>query len=149
VTELRITGAEEFGRLSTRLNAADKTIQREFSTALNRATKPIKAKAKASALSTLPSSGGLAARVAGARLSVRRTTRGKNIGIRIVAGSAKQQLAGIDKGSVKHPTFGNRSAWVTQRVNAGWFTRPMLNSASDVRRELLKAMDDVADKLDG
>lgn len=148
MTSVRITGAEEFGRLSARLKDADKSIQREFSASLTRATKPMKAGAKKSALATLPSSGGLAARVASSRLSVRRSTRGKSIGVKIVAGSASSQLEQIDKGRVKHKTFG-RLPWVSQSVASGWFTRPMLNSASDVRRELVKAMEDVARKLDG
>lgn len=149
MTEVRITGAEEFARLSVRLKAADKEINREFSSALTRATKPVKADAKKSALAILPKSGGLAARVASSRLSVRRSTGGKSIGIRITAGSGKQQLDRIDKGVVKHPVFGNRKAWVSQSVAPGWFTRPMLNSATHVRREMSKAMDDVARKLDG
>jgi hypothetical protein len=143
--DLRITGGEELGDLSRALKAAGATgLRRELYRGINRATKPLKAKAQKAAAAELPQSGGLAALVARTKFSTR-TRAGGDPGVTIMA---KGTALATDKGYVSHPVFGNRDAWVRQPVQgAGWFSNTMRESASDVRKEILEAMEDVADQI--
>lgn len=143
--DLRIRGAEQLGDLAKQLRAAGdsgKGIRRELYAGINRATKPLKAEAKQAAASKLPKSGGLAAVVAKSKLSTR-TRAGRDPGVTI---TAKGVGMTTDRGYVRHPVF-NTGAWVRQSVPSGWFTETMRDAAPAVRKELLEAMDDVADKI--
>ena len=148
MADLQITGADKFAKVAKALKqAGDKELQKELYSALNRATKPMRAEAKKSAAQKLPRAGGLNSRVARARMSTRRRA-GKNPGVKIVA-TGMSQLAMMDQGRVRHPVWGNRGRWVNQPIPeaAGWFTEPMQDGAKDARREIIKALDSVAKKL--
>jgi hypothetical protein len=148
VADLRITGAEKFARVARELKAAgDKEMRRELAQGLGRATKPLKAAAKESARTTLPKRGGLAARVASSSFRTR-TKTGSSPSIQITARESKSaDLAGLDAGVNRHPVWGNRARWATQRVTPGWFTRPMVEGGGDVRTSILAAVDAVLAKL--
>lgn len=120
----------------------DKELAREIYKALNRATSKMKADAKAEAGRRLPQRGGLARRVAGAKLSTRRKG-GRNPGVAIVA-KGMDQLARMDEGQVKHPVYGNRDVWVTQDITGGWFSEPMEAGKPEAARQIEEAMDDLA-----
>jgi hypothetical protein len=143
--DLRITGGEELGDLSRALKSAGATdLRRELYRGINRATKPLKAKAQQAAGANLPQSGGLAALVGRSKFSTR-TLAGRDPRVSI---TVKGTALATDKGYVSHPVFGNRGAWVRQPVSgAGWFSNTMRESASDVRKEILEAMEDVADQI--
>lgn len=119
----------------------DKDLSRELFRGLNRASTKLKAAAKAEAGRRLPQRGGLARRVAGAKLSTRRVA-GRNPGVKIQA-KGMAQLAGMDAGQVLHPVFGNRDVWVTQDITGGWFSEPMEAG----RDEAAAAIDDMLDDL--
>ncbi|HEV8569814.1 MAG TPA: hypothetical protein VGQ92_22465 [Actinoplanes sp.] len=143
--EIRIVGAEKFGILARALRqAADKDLQRELAAGLNRAAVPLRAEAKASALAVLPRRGGLAARVAGARLTTKRRG-GRNPRVRIEA-KGMPQLRRIDRGSVRHLVYGH-PPFVTQHVTAGWFTKPMEAGAPRVRAQMVRVLDEIARKI--
>lgn len=144
--EIVITGAEEFGAFAHRLKQASPELRREMYAGLNRATKPLKQSAKASAAARLPHRGGLAQRVARSRLSTRSRSGGPRVGVRIEA-TGMQQLALIDRGRVIHPTYGGRPR-VAQSVNPGWFTLPMEAGAPLARRELDQAIQMVIRKIE-
>lgn len=122
----------------------DKDLRRELYAGLNRATKEVRAEAKAEAGRRLPQRGGLARTVSGARLSTRRVG-GRNPGVRVVA-KGLNQLSLLDKGAVIHPVFGNRDVWVTQKITGGWFSDPMEGSRDEIAREIDGMLDDVAAK---
>ncbi|WP_084963756.1 hypothetical protein [Thermoactinospora rubra] len=48
----------------------------------------------------------------------------------------------------RHPVFGNRKKWVHQRGQP-WFEVTIRRHAPKVRNDILKAMDDIADKIEG
>lgn len=150
--DIVIKGADDFARLARDLRAIDdKELRREFYAGINRATKPLKADAKASARRDLPKRGGLNEFVAKTSLTTR-SRGGQNPGVRIVArkskkGGRKSDVDAIDRGRLRHPVFGNRRVWVEQRVRPGWFTEPMEAGAGPVRRELLGVLDDVKRKV--
>jgi hypothetical protein len=143
--DLKITGADELGDLARALKSAGATdLRRELYRGLNRATKPLRAKAQEAARRDLPQSGGLAALV-GRSKGTTKTFTGRDPGVSIVF---KGTALATDKGYVSHPVFGNRGAWVRQPVQgAGWFSETMRDSAPAVRRELLEAIEDVADQI--
>ncbi len=148
MADISVTGAEKFASVAKALRqAGDKELQKELYSALNRATKPMRAEAKKSAEQNLPRTGGLNKRVARARMSTRRRA-GKNPGVKIVA-TGMSQLGLMDKGRVRHPVWGNRGHWVNQPIPQArdWFTRPMEDGAKDVRREIVKTLDAIAKKL--
>jgi len=148
VTGIEIQGADKLARVAKALRqAGDKELSKELYKALNRATKPMRAEAKKAAASKLPRAGGLNKRVARARMSTRRRA-GKDPGVKIVA-TGMEQLAMTDQGHVRHPVWGNRGRWVNQPIPQakGWFTEPMEAGAANARREIVKAIDDVAKKI--
>lgn len=148
MADLAIVGADKFQKVARELKkAGDKGLSKELYSAINRATKPLRAEAKKSAAQKLPKAGGLNKRVSRTRMSTRRRG-GKNPGVRIVA-TGMEQLAMMDKGHVRHPVWGNRGRWVNQPIPdaEGWFTQPMEEGAPIVRREIVDAIDKVAKQL--
>lgn len=146
--DFQIQGADKFAKVAKELKKVGaKDLQKELYSALNRATKTPRAEAKKSAEQNLPRAGGLNKRVARARLSTRRKT-GRNPGVQVVA-RGMDQLRLMDQGRVRHPVWGNRGRWVNQPIPDAkdWFTKPMQDGADDARREILAALDSVADKL--
>lgn len=145
--ELRIEGADKLDLVASRLKrTGGAELRRELFKGLNRAAAPLKAVAQDSAQRGLPRRGGLAARVAGAKYAVRTRGSGRNVGVQIVA-SGGANLRSLDRGFVRHPVFGNRAVWVTQAITPGWFTQPLEGEAPAVRRELVRALDDMAKKV--
>lgn len=85
---------------------------------------------RSSALSTLPSRGGLAVWVARAALRVQLQDRGRSAGVKVKMSRKsddgdKADLNALDTGgNIRHPLYGNRAHWYGQRVPAGFFSKP-------------------------
>jgi hypothetical protein len=140
--------APQLRDLSRDLKAAGRNdLRKELFAGLNRSTKPLRAAAKASALDTLPSRGGLNRRVAAATMTV----RGGGAKVTIVARPSKRggpfDPAQVNAGGVTHPTYGHAPTVTTQGFQPGWFTDPMIKGADTVREELLDAIEVVAHEL--
>jgi len=136
--ELRILGAHQLADLSKRLRAegeAGKGFRRDLYRGIQRSTKEPKAQTVRVAATTLPRRGGLAAEVAKAKLSTRTRGGGKNVGVQIVAKG--RYIRSTDRGFIRG----------TQPVAPGWFTETLQDSAPAVRREILDAMRDVANRI--
>lgn len=143
--DVRLEGGEAAARVARELRRlGDKDIRRDLNRALTRATVPMRVAAKASAKARLPRRGGLGRDVAAKRM--RTVIAGGGVSVNV--GTRREQLRLMDeKGIVRHPVFGNRSAWVTQEVHRGWFTEPMNAGAPVARRELLGVLDRVAARI--
>lgn len=142
---VEVRGIDQLGDLAKKLRRAGrKDLQKELYAALNRATKKPRAEVQRRARQTLPRRGGLAARVATSRLSTRR----RRSGVRVID-AGNLSLSAIDAGTVTHPVFGRRSTWVRQSVRPGFFTRPMLRSAPEARREIERALGRIAREIEG
>jgi hypothetical protein len=129
---VRVSGAADLRALSRDLKQAGrKDLRRELFAGLNRATKPLRAEAKANALATLPATGGSARVTIVARPSAR---------------GGQFNPAEVDAGIVRHPTY-DHAPTVSQHVRAGWFTKPMQAGADEVRHELVAGIEVVARKL--
>ncbi len=157
VVSLSEHGAEQFFALSRRLKVAgDKDLRRELYRGLNRAMKPLITEVRASALETLPKTGGLAAEIAGSKMRTQRRTGAKSVGVKLIVtgptlGSMGRgrDIGAINRGRLRHPLFGDRHHWYLQTVTPGWFSKPTDSSGPAVREQLLVAMKTVADKIEG
>jgi hypothetical protein len=102
---------------------------------ITRALPSVRKAVKAHALEILPASGGLGAWVAAARLAVKISYASRSAGIKLRGSrksiADKSDLAGIDAGRVRAPSWGHRTAasWHSQSVPAGWWSTPV---AADV-----------------
>jgi hypothetical protein len=143
---ITIEGADQLARLAKQLKeAGDKGLQAELGKAINRALKPVKADIKQSAATMLPKRGGLAAKVAKSRITIRRRT-GRTAGVRLVATNTIS-LYHLDKGIIRHRKGGDIDAGKVQPTEPGWMTKPAEAAAPKVRAELVQAMDDIAKKI--
>jgi hypothetical protein len=144
---IELEGADKLAVLAKRLKeAGDKDLQRQMYAGIARAMKPVRAAAETSLADVLPKRGGLSA--AKRRQVKFRTSRRAGVrqaGVRLVAKGG--QLGRMDRqGQFRHPVFGHEP-WVPQKIEAGWFTRPAEAAAPVARREILRALDDVAREL--
>lgn len=145
--DIKTTGADKLKALAAAIKeAGDKNLRKEMYRAIGRTAKPLKKAGKDGALETLPKRGGLAERVASARFSARTRTAGKGAGVTIT-GSNGFDLPSLDRGRIRHKTYGHRP-WVNQQTKPGWFTDALNKEAPTVQQELLKAIDEVAAKLE-
>jgi hypothetical protein len=147
--EITTRGTEKLARLGAALKqAGDKDLDRELKQALRRAGKPLQRSAKQGALQILPYRGGLAERVARSRFTAAVRTTGRGANLRIT-GAGRDQLSHMDDGFVRHPVFGR---WLPgqppQKINPGWFTKPLTLDAPKQRTEIDKAIDVVAAQLE-
>lgn len=140
-------GAEKFLRLSKALKQAGKTdLRRELNKGLRDAARPLIAKTRAAARRDLPHSGGLAQLVAKTPQRIQVRTGATTAGVRIVAGRAGSGARGTNKGVIRHPVFGT-DVFVDQKVPSGWFDDTIKASAADVRTELERAVERVAQQV--
>lgn len=146
--DFEIRGADEFLRLSKALkNAGRKELRKELHTGIRRSARPLIPKARAEALRRLPKRGGLAKQIAKEPARVQVRTGAETAGVRIVIGKKNGGAQAANRGHIRHPVFGNRDVWVVQSVPPGWFDEPMKDSAPAIRRDIERAMNDVAEKV--
>ena len=135
--DIRSTDLQKF---SQNLNAAAREIDAEVERAIKEATRPLIAAARAEALRTLPSRGGLSRKVAASQFSSGAVRTSGGVGYRVSARN-KYNISSIDKGRVRHPVFGNRKVWARQGVNPGWFSEPAKAAEPRVNRAIRAAME--------
>ena len=142
-----VRGAGDFDRFAKALKAAGRTdLRKEMFKAFRAAAKPLIAASRQEARRRLPSSGGLAEQVAKEPQRVQIRT-GRHAGVRIAVGKKRGGARTANRGVVRHPVFGNRKVWVSQKVTPGWFDDPMREGAPLVRRKLEQAIENVADRV--
>lgn len=109
--------------------------------------KPVAASIKEEARDTLPKGGGLNEWVAASKMSPRTRLTGKSAGVRIVTRKAGHDIEAINRGSVRHPVFGNRSAWSDQSVAPGFVDNGGMKKAPEAARAIDVVMHEVAAKI--
>ena len=146
-----VIGAEGFNALSKALKAAGKTeLRKELHKGLELGAKPLIPLTREEARSRLPSSGGLAKKTAKAPQRVRVRT-GKDPGVKLTVGRNGGAARSTNKGYVKHPTYGNRDAFVKQEVPEaeGWFDNTVKDNLDEVKPELQKSLERTIEKIAG
>lgn len=149
--DLRVTGADSLAEFARELKSAGSPVQtrREIFRGLNRATKDFRQHLRESALATLPAGGKLNDRVAKASYTTRVRIVAGNPSVRIRIMGKKRapiDVNAADAGTVRHPTWGRKPTQV-QAIKPGWFAEPWAKEADEVRRELLKVIDEAVRKL--
>lgn len=98
---------------------------------ITRGIKPSIAAVKANALATLPQGGGLNRWVAAARIGVKISYAARSAGVKLRGArkslTDKSDLAAIDRGRVRAPSWGHRTSasWHTVSVTPGWWSTPL------------------------
>lgn len=145
--DFRVSGAEDFLKLSKALKAAGRTeLRKELTKGLREGAKPLIPITREAAREMLPKHGGLNERVARAPQRVAVKTGG-DPGVKLVAGKSGSGARAADAGVVRHPTFGNRAAFRATRVRPGWFTNTAEQHVGEVLPALEKAVEAVIDKV--
>lgn len=122
---------------SLRAFERDSTLIKAVREELRQPVPVVRARIKATAVATLPHSGGLGAWVAGTRITAQVTLRGRAAGIRLkggrnshanlrgTEGGTRSDIRAIDRGRLRHPSWGRRwrGQWWTQSVPPGFFTK--------------------------
>lgn len=105
-------------------------IVRELRREIRKPVNPVRLRIRLSALALLPHRGGLGAWVATERITVQIRLAGRSVGVTLKGGRnsrrGRSDLAAIDAGRVRSPSWGRRGAgdWHTQTVLPEYFTRP-------------------------
>lgn len=117
---IEIRGAENFRAVADALRRAASTLDEELTRETMPAVTPLQAEIPASAMAVLPHGGGLNRLIAGAPVSIR---RGRGA-IHVITSSG-HDIYNIDRGRLRHPTWGHRDRWVSQTVPPQWWRLPV------------------------
>lgn len=149
--ELRIEGADKFGKLARQLRLlGDKELRSELYRGINRSVKPLTEDVKKATPRYLPRR---YAFELSKSLKVRARRRaGRNPAVYLVAKAnnprgKERDLASLNRGRLRHPLFGNRRYWYDQDVSPNWWDDPLLEGADEVRREIVNILDEIGEKL--
>lgn len=119
--------------------------------ALERATKPMQESIKASALATMPSGYGP---TFVASLAHRRSRRASGQRAQVILrtyadGQAqRREIRHLEAGNLRHPLYGHRgSAWHVTKIRAGFHKRGTDGAADAVTTEIIKVVEDFAQRL--
>lgn len=130
-----------FHKAARALNeAGDRQLKLAFGRGLRAAAKPLGDQMVQGLAAKMPRRGGLSARVAGSKVSIRASTAGSNPRVTLsLADAQKDQLGGMDAGTVRHPVYGRR-AWVAQRVPSGGAREAFDRGAPVVREQVVREL---------
>lgn len=143
-------GSERLAALAVQLKiAGDVTLRRELLRGLKSAANPLVEATADAAREKLPHGGGLNEQVAGQKVKVQVRTGARTAGVRLT--TTAPDTAQTDSGIVRHPVYGNRKRWVTQKIPAatGWWSKTLADKGPEVTTELLAAMERVEHEIQG
>lgn len=149
-----LLGLDQFLALSKALkNAGHKELRAKLHTAMKAPVREVIPATRAEARRTLPTRGGLAAKVAKAPQRVQVLT-GKDPGVKLVVGNNKSAARALNTGpTFRHPVFATDTdrrnwSWVAQPVRTtDWFDRPAKAALPGVQDAVLHALDTVAAEI--
>ncbi len=123
-------------------------LKRAYSRALREVARPLGKTVLVVGARSLPKRGGLAARVATAKVGVQASSLRATVSLKTREG---YDLTAMSRGDLRHPVFarqgGGTRAWVRQRVNGGGFQQAFEANAGSVRKAMLQAGQDVLDNV--
>ncbi len=133
--------ADDYARFAAKLKAADRAVSRAIRKRIREAATPIGREVLATGSESMPSSGGLRARLQGSRPAVSITGLRATINLRKGA-----NFAGLNAGVLRHPVYG-RSRWVAQDVPSDTYTDAFQNLPPGARADLDNVMTDAIKEL--
>ena len=132
-SDFEIRGAQDLARLSKNLKDAGRNdLRKELLKGVRESGASAVLAIRDSALENLPKRGGLAAKVAAEKASVRSTWAASGARVQL----RRKRGRGLNEGRLRHPVYGNRDVWVQQPVNPNWFDDPIRDAAPDIRRKI-------------
>lgn len=142
--QITVTGGAELQALSRRLCAAgDGSLNRKVRHGVTDAIRPLKREVVTGLPTYVPNryAGEL-----GEALKLRTSTAGDEVKVTASAKGRHKQRAvpAIDRGTLRHPVFGNRKRWSAQRIRSGFFTEPMKRGGPAIKRSIERVMHEVA-----
>lgn len=151
---VRVTGANQLGALARRLRAEGeqgKGLRRELIRELRREAQSLAGNVRDAIRRwpvEPPDDRGLREMIA-RRVRVKVRLTGRSPGVRITVGKVDGTNLPrlINRGSWRHPVFGNRDVWVTQTGSRGWFSRTIVLGARRVGRDVRAAMARVSRRI--
>lgn len=130
-----------------------KVVLKALRVAVRKPFPTVRARIKASALSTLPRRGGLNAWVAAIKIGLSvKATSARSAGVVVKGGrnsaGGRSDVRAIDRGRVRAPSWGRRGpgSWHTVTAAPGFFTTPVVE-ATEWRAEIDKAVDDAVQTI--
>lgn len=150
---IKIDGADQLAELERKLTRLAETGMAEsLNDAIAEGVKPFDQALKQSALALLPKRGGLNRSVAD---SIESVPQRLPKGLRVVSrGKGRaHDLMRLDRGLLRHPVFAKPSQgrrewqWVNQAIKPQFWRQAVAASEVQVRKSMVKAMDDIAQKL--
>lgn len=135
-------------RLNAAIKAAPKELQKELADGLRRAVRPMPKTFRAGALGYLPHRGALGEWVASGMRFRTSVSVGANPRLRITGSLPGHDLNALNSGVDRHPTFGHRDRWVSQRIRPGWWDDAGIVAAQEVGDEIVNAVDRAGTKLE-
>lgn len=122
---VRVTGADELVRAAAALKAAgSRELRKDMLAGIRKAAKPVIEGVKRRGDEELPAD--LAAQYRAAKIVSRTRTTGRSAGVRIQGpkkGKGADMGRANESGDVRHPVYGNRAAWASTNVQAGFADR--------------------------
>lgn len=140
--------AEDFRAAARTLTAAgDKDLKREVTRALRDVVRPFAQQIVAEGAAVLPRRGGLAGRVAAARIGQTTAMGGANPRVSVNLSTREgYDLRRMDEGTVWHKVWG-RPPWIRQSVPAGGFSEAFSRGAPEVAEQVVSALEAVTRKI--
>lgn len=136
--------ADQFREFGLRMKAADAALMPLVRKDIRLVTAPVVEAVRAEALSSLPKSGGANEWVASSKIRTSILLGAKTAGVKITASKKGHDLKAINAGVLRHPTYGNRSAWSVTKVQPGFFSRPVNDAQPAVAAACMAAMVETA-----
>lgn len=144
--DFRVEGSDRLLALARAMRAAGQgDLLKEMLKELKVAPKRVTAESRRNT-DRLPSSGGLAKRVAKAPQRVTARAGGTSATVRLTVPGKKSGAAAANAGKVRHPVFGRRT-FVSQDVPKGWFDDAVESETPGIRDDLVAVLDDYTERL--
>lgn len=149
--DVRVTGGAQLRDVQQRLRAlGDRGLGRQMGAALRAAAKPLKPAVVAEVPRAMPS--GYAPTLSRSlrfRTAVKESRHSAGVTVRVYGDGRRERrdVPSLNRGTLRHPLYGNRARWFAQRLRPGFVDRPYQRLAPAVRREMQAVIDDVARQI--
>lgn len=120
--EVTVTGQAEMRRVADRMRRAERDLDKDLTAGIRRAVRPLGGEIKRAVPVYMPS--GYAPVLAGSLQTTTSVRRVRNAGVSVkvyaLGKVVHREVAALDRGTLSHPLWGNRSRWYRQRIKAGF-----------------------------
>ena len=133
---LKVSGGQSVERAAGRLaSAARGGLKRDLERAAKRGTRNVERYFRANAQERMPKRGGFAKEYAKAKVQTSRISYGVRLTV-VSPHDAKR----IEQGRLRHPVYGNREVWASQKVPANVVRDAVVRADAEIQREIDAAM---------